>query len=260
MKIKMRNWHNLLIAVLLIGCSNNNKVEYTYYDSGIVKTKKVYNSVNDTLNYYLESYYPNGNVFQSGYFKNGKTEGLVKQFSEKGNLKIMTPFIQGEKNGSQINYNEEGGIESQYYFEDDTVLLMYNYIDDKGIKIYTVYEGNPVLTGMLTLNNNEIVKDKSYYYKITSKDSLKLGVKESVEIEVFNKGKQDKSIEIILIDRFGKFKSIDNKVINSDSLKTSFIIEPKERGFALLSGIINIKGKSLEVEKQFYLHKFFYIE
>ncbi len=252
----------LLLTVFAIsGCANKNNTEIcTYYEDGTVKTKKVLNSANDTLNYYLESYYPDGTIFQSGHFKNGKTEGLVKQYSENSNLKIVTTYINGLKNGYQRSFDLNGNVENEYYFEDDTVLLMYNYIEDKGVKVYTEFEGKLVLIGMLTLEDDDIVKDKSYYYALESNDTLKVGKEEAIELEVFNQGKSEKSIEVILIDRFGKFESIDNKIITSDNLSTQFIIKPIKSGYTVLTGVVNIKGRTSEIEKQFYLHKLYYIE
>lgn len=251
----------LLIPLLIVSCNNKDHLEiYTYYKDGKVKTRKVLHSADDTLNYYLESYYPDGTIFQKGQFKNGKTEGLVKEYYENGKLKTIASYINGLKNGCQQTFNLNGNIEKEFYFENDTVLLIYHHVEDKGVKVYTKFKGKQILIGMLTIEDESVVKEKSYYYVLHSNDTLKKGNEETVRLEVFNRGNTRESIEVVLADRFGKFESVDGKTVRSDSLATQFQIKPNKCGYAILSGVINIQNKSSDVVKQFYLHKLYYIE
>lgn len=255
----MKYSYLIVIVILFSSCLNNNESN-TYYESGSIKIRKIYENKKDTLNYILENYYPNGQIFQKGQIKDGLTEGMVYQYSEKGQLKIETLYIKGLKNGTQLTFDQNNNIEAKNYFEDDTVFLIYKYLKDESINIYTLYENEPILIGALEYDNAKLEKEKSYYYNVNSSDTLKLENEENVEVEIFYLQKPYKSVEILLTDRFEMFESVNEKIITSDKLNLNFTIKPINKGYAILTGVISLKDEDNNTIKQFYLHKQFYIE
>jgi hypothetical protein len=254
----MKNIFFFISLLLLSSCSNKYE-KITYYDDGAINTRKVFEDKSDTTTYYIEQYFPNGNVFQKGHFVKGKTEGIVKQYYENGTLNTSVLFRGGKKNGSQYIFSKNGTLETEDYFEDDIKKLHYEYTDT-GYNVYVFYKDKPILNGKVVKSNDSIIRNESYYYHITSKDTLALNDTADIEVEVSFLGLPNRSLEIQLFDKFNMFNDIDKQIFKSDSLKIKFGILPKKHGYALVAGELSVFDESGDLEKKFYLHKLFYIE
>lgn len=59
-------------------------------------------------------FYENGNVQQTGFFKDGKLEGQWVAYYENGNKKSVGEFVGGQKSGKWVLFNENALTEVNY--------------------------------------------------------------------------------------------------------------------------------------------------
>ncbi|HOZ73912.1 MAG TPA: membrane-binding protein [Flavobacterium sp.] len=73
-------------------------------------------------------YYENGQVQQTGFFKDGKLEGQWVAYYENGNKKSVGEFSNGQKTGKWVLFNENALTEVNY--NDNAVASVKNWKQD----------------------------------------------------------------------------------------------------------------------------------
>ncbi len=73
-------------------------------------------------------YYENGQVQQTGFFKDGKLEGQWVSYYENGNKKSVGEFSNGQKTGKWVLFNENALTEVNY--ADNAVASVKNWKQD----------------------------------------------------------------------------------------------------------------------------------
>jgi hypothetical protein len=252
----------LIISIpfyIFLSCSSH-KEKLTYYENGKIKEKRTYLSSNDTLNYFCEVYYPEGNLHFKGQLINNKRVGRLFEYSIDGKIRVSTLYIEGIKNGSQYFYNEKGKLFEQDYYSNDTLTLIYNYYNDQGYLINMIRKNKPVLLGRIIYTKDaKINKDSSYYYSCQCADTMIINNEYKCNLEVFNLGRGKQYVELELLDPFNAFTLTNGKNIVSDSLQLSFSLKPKMAGDLVIEGIINVTNDTLLQGKNFPFHKEFII-
>ncbi len=70
---------------------------------------------------YIErSYYPNGQLWWEGSFKDGKLHGKNRHWHENGRLSRETSFEEGLENGNGKQWNKEGELLGEYWMDHGT--------------------------------------------------------------------------------------------------------------------------------------------
>lgn len=137
-----------------------------YNSDGDVKLLEVYN--NGDLVQKI-TYYNNGNVDTERNYKNGKEDGVVKQYAFDGTFKTEKNYVAGKQIGKQTvyitnnlgnyietsNYNEQGKQEGEY---------MQVYADTNVVKLKGTYKKGQK-DGIWTYNNTKGKKDKVEIYE-----------------------------------------------------------------------------------------------
>ena len=104
----------LIVITFLIGCSDT---EIQYYDSGEVKSI-VYPLNDDTI--HVEIFNKSGVLIESFYNTSNKIFGEYKTFYSSGEIKSLSNYLNGSKNGLSQVWSLEGKLSSKaYYIEGD---------------------------------------------------------------------------------------------------------------------------------------------
>lgn len=117
------------------GLQEGEQLKYDYTEKGkrYLKSKEIFSKgemieyiefspnnqimINNVLNGECASFYENGNKFNRYYRKDGKQEGNYEGWYESGQIQIKGKFINDEKDGEWIEYNEDGTIQSKISYE-----------------------------------------------------------------------------------------------------------------------------------------------
>ncbi len=108
------------------------------------------------------AHYANDTIGISGYFKNDKLDGAHQTFDKKGNLIMITNYVDGKENGiretysplgyrlskSEIVNNDYNGASMDYY-QDGNIQIESTYLDGVLNGLYIMYHENgcPSLIG-----------------------------------------------------------------------------------------------------------------
>ena len=135
-------------------------VKEEFYSSGQLRNRTTYHSKNDGGVYsgrhgLYELFHGNGQLWERGYFKDGKLDGLWESFYENGQLWERGYFKDGEYDGLWEYYYENGQLKEktnykngsldglwEYYYENGQVNYKVNYKDDERDGLWEHYEEN----------------------------------------------------------------------------------------------------------------------
>lgn len=94
-EIKVQRKKKYINEVLILDeeylAENNGKYVRSYYENGTRQSKGKYNPENEKTGKW-KSYYPNGNVFETGKFIDGEKSGVWKRYNEEGKLIEKTKY------------------------------------------------------------------------------------------------------------------------------------------------------------------------
>nr|HPI44856.1 toxin-antitoxin system YwqK family antitoxin [Tenuifilaceae bacterium] len=134
----------------------DNGAKTDYYDDGY-SIEAEYTLKNGKLNGAIKAYYQNGNIRKTGYFINGKENGLFKEYNEDGSINIEYNMKDGEMNGAIKNYYENGHVKKtgsflngkrngnfKEYAENGNLEVTYSKINDEYNGLLTIYEAGKV--------------------------------------------------------------------------------------------------------------------
>lgn len=98
------------------------------------KGDTVFNKVdeNGLKHGYWKKYYPNGNLFYSGFFKDDKPVGILKRYYESGSLKAIMNFDNTGTYAKTKLYYEDGQLAAEGYYCNsvkDSLWKYYSYYD-----------------------------------------------------------------------------------------------------------------------------------
>ncbi len=95
----------------------NSHLENTTRDNAVLYKLSVYkdDKVSETVNSF---FYPSGKLKGEMPFKDGKTNGIIKQYYESGKLFYERAEVDGKKNGIEKVYFETGALKQEALFTD----------------------------------------------------------------------------------------------------------------------------------------------
>jgi len=156
--------------IVTIKTAKREKEEDTYSDNSItaysvviIKKAGVYDNDNG-LKKTFDDY---GNLESEFTLKDGKINGTAKAYYSNGQVKVVSIFINGKKQGNSKEYDEYGVLTAEY-----------NYLNGEPNGVYKIYEnGKLKLTGGL-LNGEKYGQFKIYdeESRISQEYNMKLGL------------------------------------------------------------------------------------
>ena len=159
-----------LIIVFLIASP-----EITFLQTISNKGDTVFNKVdeNGLKHGFWKKYYPNGNLFYSGFFKDDKPVGTLKRYYESGRLKAIMNFDSTGTYAETKLYYEDGKLAAEGYY--------YNSLKDSLWKYYSYYEGTIISDEIYKKGLKNGISHKYYpngniTEKTEWKDNIKNGV------------------------------------------------------------------------------------
>jgi hypothetical protein len=259
----------IFISSILVffSCEEKKKnIEYEFYNSGEIKKKIVYNNPKDSGSYKGYVYYKNGKISHQTTFKNGKRTGNYYTYYENGKIKKNFFYKRGNLHGVQKEYIHTGELKGEAFYINGKNILLKKYSKNQEDSLYraicymTKYETLHEIGRYIYDYNNEIKKERSFYYKVYGKDTIKINDTTNYRIEFFNKrddflfklqiGKLNKDLSFAKPSEIRVFKTYKNSIV--------YTFAPNKTGNQLLMGKINLVKDTVNLE--FPLYKEYYVK
>ncbi len=111
------------------------------------KTMTVWNYKNGKADGICKNYYENGNLKFWGEFKNGFPNGVVKEYNRDGTLILQESYIKGTLNGEKKEFYENGALKNLETYQNDFLNGPRIVYDQSGnIKIREIYNNDEIVT------------------------------------------------------------------------------------------------------------------
>ena len=161
-----------LLALSLMACKDTR---YVYYDSDQKKLQMVYEFDEETGNMdgSYKEYSEEGNLKVEGVYKNGKKNGVFKEYDDyNGALKYETSYKDDKKNGIRKEYDSDSTLRFEINYKDDEMNGAYKeyydgvlrvdayYKDGKKEGIYKSFDGKGLPQYEISYKNDE--RDGTY--------------------------------------------------------------------------------------------------
>lgn len=98
-----------LLFLLLMSCINNPETTE-------INTKNQLETPHELKSGYFEKRYPNGNLWSTCYYKDGKKNGKVATYYSNGNLRYIGHYKNDKKTDVWLFYNEDGSFAKEVNF------------------------------------------------------------------------------------------------------------------------------------------------
>ena len=209
------------------------------------------------------NFYPNGKLLDEVLIKNGKWNGLRKEYYEDGSLKGYWTWKDGKLDGKSVLYfkngkpsqenNYKNGMrccESRFYSEHGNLIEIQN-IDQKGrVFDYQKYKKNGTRDFNLSKSNPII-------FAIT--DTVEVGSYYEVEIRLGNR--RWDSIRVVL-GKWDDYQSLFNESLPSIDSVTSYAkVKAEKSGEAIIEGtIIEVNTNSPDSANMFPFRHYFFVK
>ncbi len=160
----------LIYSVLLISftsCLNNDNKEEriinALFENGAIQEETIYpNGEQDSLNYILIDYNPNGSIAFKGAYKNGKKEGLFTWTYPNGNKKWIDFYKAGINADTTFCYYETGELKRKVHLPDgDNRCKAIEFYKSGKIKISSyLVESSYIDSTWLAYHENGFIKER----------------------------------------------------------------------------------------------------
>lgn len=261
-----------MVCILIFSftrCNGNLKSDVSYDDDkkyGLVKVEKL----SDTDS--IISFFYNKDIDKPKEIvsmRNGKRNGLTKEYYENGILKHELNFLDGKIDGFEREYDSINGyLKSVAYYEDDKYYNEVRYSKDGKITEVLTWNYYPKpnewqMTSRLAFDKyGIIINAKSYYALTNSMDTVLLGKEYicNVKLPFKNTTKEEMQVKLECYDKWGRI--LDKKKVVGKDFSADYKYKPsksgnyKIRGLVLYPIILPTDGlvyASIYLEKDFYV-------
>jgi antitoxin component YwqK of YwqJK toxin-antitoxin module len=259
--MSFRSFIVITIAIAIVACNRTEKVEMN--EDGTVKKRTIYLN-SDKSSYREIDYYDGKQIKGMHEFEDGLQHGRSFNYYPNGNIQSVFYYDKGNLTSIARHYNQSGKITDRGLFIDDSLVVKeeYFYKDDMvKVNIFSGIKGEFGEGGSLLYNSNGLFgMDNSYYYIVSSADSIPLT--DSIKVDVNFIARNDNPSRIILslgrLDENLNFL-VKDKTYISDSLSTTFYYKPKTKGYNLILGkllYIIKQGDKDQVNEFVFYHDF----
>lgn len=184
-------------------------------------------------------YFPDGKIQQVVYYKNGKKEGLAREYDNNGNLITLFEYSNDFLISRQrINRTDQSRLKQgdwKEFYPDGTIKIEKTYKDDRLHGYYKEYDSRGRLSITMLYDNGSIVKSR---------------VEDEPDIEVINR--YDQSGRLIYSGPFRNQVPVGvHREFGTDGrISNSFIYN--DNGLKLSEGIVNESGNRTGRWKDFF--------
>ena len=249
---------------LLCSCKLNEAIEYTYYDSGKLKSKVIYPDKTDTTSFQAFIYYENGNLSHQAQFNKGKRTGQYLSYYENGNLNESYNYENGRLHGIIKRFTDTGEqTEESFYIDGKHILIKTFSVNPKfnltRSQIFFVNGDKIEEIGMLVYDNDKnIIENGSFFYETYGPDVIKFNQENEFVINFYNK-REDFILEL----QIGDLDSDLNFIIPNNVIKYSTELDmlpynyiPEKPGYNLIVGKLFLINDSILLEYPYYFEFF----
>ena len=117
-----------------VGVFNNKDIEKEYYDNGVLKYKT--QKLNNKIDGYSKFWDINGNLINEVNYSNGLLHGKWTEYYPNGEVKYLSTYQYGLKNGPEIWYYDNGIKKSEIIYKEDKIDVDIIRWDKNGNLIY----------------------------------------------------------------------------------------------------------------------------
>ena len=226
----------------------------------------------------VKIFYPKGEIYFRGFYRNGKLNGSAKTFHKNGKMKTEANYAEGKRTGIWNTYTREGALKKKVLFNKGSEFLLEFYNDEgvptvekgRGKFIDTIFfAGEPVrilgkVEGGLPEGEWKIFMNGKLIAKEYFKDASFLkGISYSPEIENFQYNKRfhttftgEKDVEELQILDFLVCKELKD-IENQDEPQAE--IRPRNKWFEEFTEIINEDDLVNKIENAWFLVQMQYV-
>lgn len=247
-----------IVILTMYSCVNKEYTDYTYYKSGGVKEKRIFKSREDLLKektYKVFKYSESGTLLTQFEFILGFKNGSYLEYYPTGKLRSSILYNNDKKEGLERHFSENGELVEEIFYINDTPLIKMKSYNSRNETIdfyYYIEKDSLIENGLLVKDEaGKVDADKSFYYQVSSEDTIVVNEPNSIKIETYTMGKKN----VIRRAIFGSFdENFDfknpNEVITqkSNDNQISYSFTPRKQGDLLIMGKIYIQGDTLDSE------------
>jgi hypothetical protein len=215
----------------------SNYREIDFYDGKRVKGLHEYtDGIPDGRSF---SYYPNGEIQSVFYYDMGRLTSIARYYNRNGMITDKGLFI-----------NDSLVVKEEYFYKDDLTK----------VNVFSKLKGDFSESGTLLTNNMGLFgMDNSYYYIVSSQDSIPDGdsIKVNVNFIARNNGPSRMVLTLGTLDENLQFLSKDITYM-SDSMAISFYYKPRKDGYNLILGKLMYvdHGNDDKIDEFVFYHDF----
>ena len=186
----------------------------------------------DKSNYRELAYYKNEQLKELQEYSNGIRNGRSFSYYENGGIKSVFYYDMGKLTSIGRFYNEQGKLTDKGLFINDSMVVKEEFFYDSDllkVNVFSKNNGNFGEAGSLLYNNKGLFGlDNSFYYIVSSVDSIPLGDSIRVSVDFIAKKTEHSHMSLSLgnLDENLQFVT-RGKTYASDSLSVSFFYNPQ---------------------------------
>lgn len=255
----------LLALVIVLGaCKNQDNEINEYAEDGTLLKRTVFPDP-VAREYYREYYFhPNGEIKSLTEYTNGIRDGRDFSYYENGSIKTVYYYDNGWLNSVGRFYNATGKLTDKGLFIYDSLMVKAEFFYKNGRTRVNVFErkGNDFSeTGHLLYDaSGRFAVEQSDYYVAASADSISFSDSLKVSVDVVQNDDVDSRISLMLgnYTKDLSFAGIGEAII-SDSLSLAFYYKPSKKGYNLIIGKLTMLGKNGtndQVKEYIFYHDF----
>jgi hypothetical protein len=248
-----------ILLIIIVGCSKEHGKNISFYENGNIKEKLVYNRWPDTISYEYYAYYKSGQIYRQMEYKNMIPNGVQIEYFPSGEIKKKMITIEGRKFGDLTLYNKNGTINQIKFFDSDTLVLVYNYLNDRDFEVFYIGD-DTIPVGALYYNNNQINEEKSFYYITNLRDTINYNEETDFTITFINGKTQYKYMMYYIIDKLDNCEYPENLNRTTENNILHLKLIPKKKGHTVILGMLNLTNDTLKDDEFVLFHKDVFIK
>jgi hypothetical protein len=249
-----------VVLMLLVSCNRSEKTEYN--SDGTIKKKILYTG-RDKSNYRELAYNTNKTVSSLQEFTNGIHNGRSFDYYPNGSIKSVFYYDMGQLNSIARYYDKAGRVTDKGLFVNDSMLVKEEFFYNNEltrVNIFSKFSGVFKQAGSLLYNKNGLIGlDNSFYFIVSSADSISLNDSLNVLVDFISQKQKEARISLSLGFIDSNLRFLDSgRTYQSDSLSLAFYYKPRKTGYNLILGKLTYvpDGTKESVREYIFYHDF----
>lgn len=239
MKIKVSF---LLFLVIVLGaCKSQDSEINEYAEDGTLLKRTVFPD-RATREHYREYYFhPNGEIKSLTEYTNGIRDGRDFAYYENGTIKTVFYYIGGRLNSIGRYYDSRGMITDKGLFINDSLVVKEEFFYKDNLTQVNVFARN----GDVFEENGNLLYDAggrfaaehSAYYIVSSADSIQLGDSLRITVDLLTRSNNKSPFSLVLGEFNENLEFVGKSdAMSGEALSLTFYYKPGKKGYNLLTG------------------------